>query len=210
MRKDEGHRRGSGPRLGAKGAAVKRYWWIPLGILLVIVGATKMWPLEETQSYGVSSYGPIDQAAIEATLEAEREARFHSSVVGSVALIVGLMVLAGGTAFLLGRRRSARGSDPGASSSSTRALWWLPVGLALGILGGFLIWSVDSAMTGSGPWPCSDVEPGQTCHDFDTLARNWFLGALLVIAGLLTIASGIGYRWGRRGNRERLHDLVAT
>jgi hypothetical protein len=58
MRKDEGI--GGVRASSGQGAAVKRYWWIA-GILLVIVGATKNGPQE--QSYGVF-LRPVDQAAI--------------------------------------------------------------------------------------------------------------------------------------------------
>ena len=183
---------------------MRRFWWVPLGILLVVMGATLMWPLEQTQTYGMTSSSPIDQVAGATSVSGRL-------VVGTAAFVVGLMVLAGGIAFGLGRRRSARGGDEDAPSATTATAWWLPIGLVLGIVGALLLWSVQSTMTGAGAGPCADLEPGQTCGgELDTLMLTWSLGALLAVAGLVTIASGIGYRGGRRRAREHPHELVTT
>jgi len=168
------------------------------------MGATLMWPLEQAETYGVTSSSPIDQAVGATSVSG----RF---VVGSAAFVVGLMVLAGGIAFRLGRRRSARGGDEDAPSAATRNSWWLPIGLVLGIVGALLLGSVPSATTGAGPGLCADLEPGRTCDgELDTLMLTWSLGALLAVAGLVTIALGIGYRGGRRRAREHPHELVTT
>jgi hypothetical protein len=182
-----------------EGEALRRFWWIPLGVILVMVGATVLMSVDQTQSFGWFSYSPTTETDIAAALQDQRDAASRRDALASVALIAGLIVLAGGAAYRVGRRQTAPGIAGGASSTAVRRYWWLPLGLALGVVGVVLLASLPTAGLCSAYGVSGELVSGGTCQDeIDALGRTWFLGALLGVAGVLAISWGVGHRLGRR------------
>ncbi len=91
-------------------------------------------------------------------------------------------------------------------TGAMRAYWWLLLGLSVSALGLGVM-----ASAGLGSVSCSDLVllpygetalPTSPCADqIESAQRMWTNGLVLLIAGLLVIAYGFGYRRGRRGSR---------
>lgn len=88
-----------------------------------------------------------------------------------------------------------------------RRLWWLP-GLALALVGVALFLTGGSGLGDDGPFtydhPMTDLDrslPRDVAPPLLitlSVTRAQLTGAAVVIVGLMALAAGAGFRWGRR------------
>ena len=96
-------------------------------------------------------------------------------------------------------------------TGAIRRYWWLLLGLALAVIGAASIASVGRSHACSEFGVNGQLLSGGNCEDeFAALQRTYILGLILLILGLLTIAFGLGYRLGRRGQRPNTDRVVAA
>jgi len=206
--------------MSAMGGVIRRYWWLPLGLVLAVLGTAlitsvgRAAPCSEVDTNGQLLSG--------GTCQDEIDALARSFNLGSIFLIVGLMTIASGLGYRLGQLRQRTGGDPIIAAAGSRSArrrsavpwYWVivVVGLAAAVGGVVLLRAWGSEPTScSGFWvgPDPSAFPGQSACEaqLNAAARTWWSGAALIAGAVVMVGLGLGIAQGRRV-RERLADAA--
>lgn len=102
---------------------MRRYWWVLAGLLLVLGGAAVLFTSDQPVGFGSFAYSPLSEgdvdvvplsewdgslADVTASFQSQVEAALRGHLIGSIGVVSGLILLAGGAAYRTGLRHAAR------------------------------------------------------------------------------------------------------
>jgi drug/metabolite transporter (DMT)-like permease len=104
------------------GETLRKYWWVLLGLVLVLAGAAVLFTSDQPVGFGWFANSPLTEgdasvvplsewtgsvADLEASFQSQVDALRRGHLIGSIAVVGGLVVLAGGAAYRTGLRHAA-------------------------------------------------------------------------------------------------------
>jgi hypothetical protein len=105
------------------GEALRKYWWVLAGLLLVLGGAAVLFTSDQPVGFGWFAYSPLSErdvdvvplsewdgsvADLQASFRSQVDAAVRGHLIGSIGVVSGLILLAGGAAYRTGLRHAAR------------------------------------------------------------------------------------------------------